>query len=171
MLLVTLASRVRLLNSFEGPARAAKVRVALAASRIVTALVPAAQEADVDEFVHDPLTVHVDPPRFTTVAAVRMVTFPTTVTVEFWAKNVPWTLKSPLTVSDQFDPDTVSSVPVKLVMSMLAIVVAAARDVVPVGVALKMALSVADGAQPQEAPPLVFDQFAVLFHWPAAPMR
>ena len=83
MLVVTLASRVRLLNSFVAPPRAAKVKVALAASRIVTELVPAAQEADVDKLVHIPLTVHVDPPRLTTVAAVRTRTFPATVIVEF----------------------------------------------------------------------------------------
>src|SRR3989442_1378557 len=43
---VTLASSVRLLNSFVPPASAANVSVPLAASRIVTVLVPAAHEAE-----------------------------------------------------------------------------------------------------------------------------
>jgi len=65
----------------------------------------------------------------------------------------------------------VSSVPVKPVMSILAIVVAAASVVVPVGLALKNALFVATGVQPQEAPPDVFDQLAAVFHAPPAPIR
>ena len=80
-------------------------------------------------------------------------------------------LKAPFTVSAQFDPATVSRVPVKAVMSMLAMVVAAASAVVPVGVALKKALSVAAGEHAQAAPPEVFDQLAPLFHAPPAPMR
>jgi hypothetical protein len=80
-------------------------------------------------------------------------------------------LKGPLTVSAQLDAAAVSKVPVKLVMSMLAMVVAAASVVVPVGLALKIALSVTAGVQPQDAPPLVFDQFAAVFHAPPAPMR
>src|SRR6266581_4649138 len=65
----------------------------------------------------------------------------------------------PLTVRAQLDA-VVSSVPVKPVMSMLAIVVAAARVVVPVGVALKITSFVATGVQLHVAPPDVFDQFA-----------
>src|SRR2546428_7802549 len=76
----------------------------------------------------------------------------------------------PLTVRAQLDA-VVSSVPVKPVMSMLAIVVAAARVVVPVGVALKITSFVATGVQPHEAPPVVFDQFAPVAHVPQEPIR
>src|SRR2546426_3933628 len=65
----------------------------------------------------------------------------------------------PLMVRAQLDA-VVSSVPVKPVMSILAIVVAAARVVVPVGVALKITSFVATGVQLHAAPPEVFDQFA-----------
>lgn len=171
MPLPRLVSRTRLLNSFVAPARAAKVRLALAPSPMVTVLVPATHDADVDAFVHVPLTVQMDPPRFTMVVAVRMLTLPVAVTFEFRAKNVPWMLKRPLMVRAQLDPAAVSSVPVKPVMSMLAIVVAAARVVVPVAFASKIALSVAAGVQPQDAPPDAFDQFDVLFHEPPAPIR
>src|SRR6267143_464907 len=51
-------------------------------------------------------------------------------------------LNPPLTVRDQFDA-VVSSVPVKPVMSILAMVVAPASVVVPVGLPLKIALFVA----------------------------
>jgi hypothetical protein len=171
MLVMTVESRTRLLNSLVPPAKAAKVNVALAASRIVTELVPATQEADVDPLVHVPLTVHVDPPRLTTVVGVRTFTFPVIVIVEFRAKSVPWMLRGPLTVRDQFDPVTVSSVPVNPVMSILAMVVAAASEVVPVGTALKIALSVAAGVHPQAAPPDEFDQLAPVFQAPPAPIR
>jgi hypothetical protein len=67
-------SRMRLLNSLVGPVKAANVRVSLADSRMVTVLVPATQAADVDKLVHPPLTVQVDPPKLTTVPAVRTVT-------------------------------------------------------------------------------------------------
>ena len=77
---------------------------------------------------------------------------------------------APLTVRPQFEA-VVSNVPVKLAMSMLAIVVAAARVVVPVGVALKIALFVATGVQAHAAPPDVFDQLAPVFHAPPAPIR
>jgi len=76
----------------------------------------------------------------------------------------------PLTVSAQLDA-VVSSVPVKPVMSMLAIVVAAARVVVPVGVVLKITSFVATGVQPHAAPPDVFDQFAPVAQVPPAPIR
>src|SRR5207249_2451958 len=59
----------------------------------------------------------------------------------------------PFTVRAQFDA-VVSSVPVKLVMSTLAMVVAAARVVVPVGFALKIALFEAIGVQAHAAPPV-----------------
>jgi len=89
MLVVTVASNVRLLNSFVAPAKAPKVRVPLAASRMVTLLVPATQPAAVDRLVQVPLTVHVDAPRRTTVVAVTTFTLPVTVTVELRALNVP----------------------------------------------------------------------------------
>src|SRR3989475_11855651 len=89
MLVVTLASSVRLLNSFVPPARAANVSVPLAESRMVTVLVPAAQDAEVERFVHVPFTVQLDAPRLTIVAAVRMSTSPVTAMVEFRAWNVP----------------------------------------------------------------------------------
>jgi hypothetical protein len=75
-----------------------------------------------------------------------------------------------LIVSDQFDA-VVSRVPVKPVMSTLAIVIAAARVVVPLGLALKIALLVAVGVQPHTPPPEVFDQFAGVLHAPFAPIR
>src|SRR2546428_9052892 len=50
----SLASSVRLLNSFVPPASAANVSVPLAGSRIVTVLVPAAHEAEVERLVHSP---------------------------------------------------------------------------------------------------------------------
>jgi hypothetical protein len=75
-----------------------------------------------------------------------------------------------LIVKAQFDA-VVSSVPVKPVMSMLAIVVAAASEVVPVGVALKMALFEAIGVHPQEAPADELDQLAPAFQVPLVPMR
>jgi hypothetical protein len=56
-------------------------------------------------------------------------------------------------------------------MSMLAMVVAAARVVVPVGTALKIALSVAAGVQPHDAPLAVLDQLAAVFQAPPAPIR
>ena len=170
MLGVTLASSVRLLNSFVPPARAANLSVPLAASRIVTVLVPATHDADVDRFVHVPLTVHVDAPRLTIVPAVSTSTSPVTMIVEFRARRVPWIANGPFTVRAQLDA-VVSSVPVKLVMSMLAIVVAAASVVVPVGVALKTALFVATGVQAHAAPPEVFDQFAPVAQVPPAPIR
>ena len=130
-----MASSVRLLNSFVPPASAANVRVALAAFRIVTVLVPATQEAEVERFVHAPLIVHADAPRLTIVPAVSTFTPPVTLIVEFRARSVPWMANGPFTVTLQFDA-VVSSVPVNPVMSMPAIVVAAARVVVPVGLAL-----------------------------------
>ena len=86
---VTLASSVRLLNSFVPPASAANVSVPLAASRIVTVLVPAAHEAEVERLVHSPLTVQFDAPRLTIVPAVSTSTSPVTVMVELRAWNVP----------------------------------------------------------------------------------
>src|SRR2546425_11796269 len=127
MLVVTLASSVRLLNSLMAPARAANVNVPLTASRIVTVPVPATQDADVDRLVHVPLTVQVDVPRLTKVVAVRTSTSPVTVTVEPRATKLPWMANAPLIVRDQLDA-VVSSAPVKPVMSMPAIVVAAARE-------------------------------------------
>ena len=73
-------------------------------------------------------------------------------------------------MSAQFEA-VVSSVPVKFVMSMLAIVVAAASVVVPVGLALKMAMFVATGVQPHAAPPDVLDQLAPVAQVPPAPIR
>src|SRR2546425_11614801 len=89
MLGVTLASSVRLLNSFVPPASAANVSVPLAASRIVTVLVPAAHEAEVERLVHRPLTVQPDAPRLTIVPAVSTSTSPVTAIVELRAWNVP----------------------------------------------------------------------------------
>src|SRR5713226_1473231 len=165
MLVVKLASRVRLLNSFVPPARAANVSVPVAASLIVTVLVPAAHEAEVERLVHSPLTVQLDAPRLTIVPAVSTSTSPVTMMVELRAWNVPCMANGPLTVRAQLDA-VVSSVPVKLVMSMLAIVVAATRVVVPVGLAFKIALFVATGVQLHVAPPDVFDQFAPVAHVP-----
>jgi hypothetical protein len=56
-------------------------------------------------------------------------------------------------------------------MSMLAIVVAAASEVVPVGVALKKTLFEAMGVHPQATPPGELDQLAPAFHAPPAPIR
>ncbi len=86
---VTLASSVRLLNSFVPPASAANVSVPLEAPRIVTVLVPATHEAEVERLVHSPLTVQLDAPRLTIVPAVSASTSPVTVMVEFRAWNVP----------------------------------------------------------------------------------
>src|SRR2546425_6978771 len=83
MPVVTLASSVRLLNSFVPPARTANVSVPLAASRIVTVLVPATHEAEVERFVQAPLIVHADAPRLTIVPAVSTSTLPVTLSVEF----------------------------------------------------------------------------------------
>jgi hypothetical protein len=79
-------------------------------------------------------------------------------------------LNGPLIVRAQFDA-VVSSVPVKPVMSMLAIVVAAASEVVPVGVALKKALLETVGVHPQAPPPDKLDQLAPAFQAPPAPIR
>src|SRR5437899_12821780 len=68
---VTLASSVRLLNSFVPPAKVANVSGPLAASRIITVLVPAAHEAVVERLVHSRLTVQLDAPRVTMVPAGR----------------------------------------------------------------------------------------------------
>src|SRR6267143_1052440 len=89
---------VMLLNSLTGRLAPANVIVAPVALLNVTVLPPEAQVPDVDALVHVPLTVQFEFPRLTTVAAVRMVTFPVTVTVEFRARNVPWMSKSPLMV-------------------------------------------------------------------------
>ena len=86
---VTLASSVRLLNSFVPPASVANVSGPLAASRIVTVLVPAAHEAEVERLVHSPLTVQLDAPRLTIVPAVSTSTSPVTLMVELRAWNVP----------------------------------------------------------------------------------
>jgi len=75
-----------------------------------------------------------------------------------------------LTVRNQFDA-VVSNVPVKPVMSMLAMVVPAASVVVPLGLALKIVLLVATGVQPQAAPPEVFDHLPPVFQAPPAPTR
>src|SRR5438094_111772 len=58
----------------------------------------------------------------------------------------------PLIVRAQFDA-VVSRVPVKPVISMLAIVVAAASGGVPLGLAPRMTLFDATGVHPQDAPP------------------
>ncbi len=85
----TLASRVRLLNSFVAPARLAKVSVPLPASRIVTVPVPADHVADVELFVHVPLMVQADVLIVTTVAAPRIVTLLEIVTVDPGAGRFP----------------------------------------------------------------------------------
>src|SRR3989442_10272695 len=112
MLVVTVASSVRLLNSLMAPARAANVTVPLVASRIVTLLEPATHPAAVERLVHVPLTVHVDAPRRTTVAAVNTFTLPVTVTVELRALTVPSMRNAPLIVSAQLFAAVVSRVPV-----------------------------------------------------------
>src|SRR2546421_385458 len=71
-------------------------------------------------------------------------------------------LNPPLTVRDQFEA-VVSNVPVKPVMSMLAMVVAAASVVVPVGLALKMALFVATGVHPHAAAPVPVTAVGAVF--------
>ena len=168
---IAIESRVRLLNSFVPPVSAAKVRVAFPASAIVTVLVPATQDDEVEAFVQVPFTVHVDPPRLTIVPAETMPTLPLTDTAEFSARNVPWTRKLPFTVSAQLFAAVVSSVPVNPVMSMPPIVVAAASVTVPVGFALKTATSVAAGVQLHGAPPEEFDQLEALFQAPPFPIR
>src|SRR5437899_12234628 len=75
---VTLASSVRLLNSFVPPAKVANVSGPLAASRIITVLVPAAHEAAVERLVHSPLTVQLDAPRWTIVHEASSTTYPWT---------------------------------------------------------------------------------------------
>ena len=65
MLGVTLASSVRLLNSFVPPASAANVIVPPVALVKVTVPVPGVHEADVDAFVQVPVTVQVDVPMTT----------------------------------------------------------------------------------------------------------
>src|SRR2546426_12631787 len=85
---VTLASSVRLLNSFVPPASAANVSVPLAASRIVTGLVPAAHEAVVGRLVHSPVTVQPEAPGLTVVAAVGTSTSPGTAMGVLRAWNV-----------------------------------------------------------------------------------
>src|SRR5437899_10584373 len=87
MLGATLSSSVRLLSSFVPPASVANVSGPLAASRIVTVLVPAAHEAEVERLVHSPLTVQLDAPRLTIVPAVSTSTSPVTLTLELR----PWT--------------------------------------------------------------------------------
>src|SRR5207245_11209597 len=123
MLGVTLASSVRLLNSFVPPARAANVSVPLAASRIVTVLVPATHEAEVERFVQAPLIVHADAPRLTIVPAVSTPTSPVTLTVEFRARRVPWMASGPFTVRAQLDA-VVTSGPVYTVMVVTGTLVA-----------------------------------------------
>jgi hypothetical protein len=82
-------ANVTLLNSLPGRFVPANVIVPPVALLNVTVPVPAFQDADVEAFVHVPFIVHVEAPRLTTVAAVRMSTSPVTVTVEFRAMNVP----------------------------------------------------------------------------------
>src|SRR5438132_11399983 len=77
---------------------------------------------------------------------------------------------APLIVKAQFDP-VVSNVPLKPVISMLAIVVAAASVVVPLGLALKMAWFDATGVHAQEAPPAGLDRLAPGFQAPPDPIR
>src|SRR5438552_3239768 len=101
MLVVTVASSVRLLNSFVPPASAANVSVPLAASRIVTVLVPATHEAEVESFVHNPLIVHADAPRLTIVPAVSMTMSPVTTMVEFRPRTVPRIANGRVTVRPQ----------------------------------------------------------------------
>src|SRR5207245_11301854 len=103
MLVVTVASRVRLLNSFVPPASAANVSVPPAASRIVTVLVPAAHEAEVERLVQSPLTVQLEAPRLTIVPAVSTSTSPVTIMDEFRARTVPCIPNGPLTVRAQLD--------------------------------------------------------------------
>src|SRR2546427_11742896 len=103
MLVVTVASRVRLLNSFVPPASAANVSVPPAASRIVTVPVPAAHEAEAERLVHSPLTVQLDAPGLTIVPAVGTSTSPVTMMVEFRARTVPGVPNGPLTVGPQLD--------------------------------------------------------------------
>jgi hypothetical protein len=74
--------KARLLNSLPGRFVPANVIVPPVALVKVTVPVPALHEADVDAFVHVPLTAQIDAPKLTNDAAVRMLTFPVTVTVE-----------------------------------------------------------------------------------------
>jgi hypothetical protein len=141
-----------LLNSLPGRLDPAKVMVPPVALVNVTIPVPAFHAPDVDAFVQVPATVQVDAPRLIELAAVRTFTLPVTLTVEFRALKVPWTLKGPLIVRAQFDA-VVSSVPANPVMSMLAIVVFPVSVVVPVGTPLKIALFDAIGVHPQDPPP------------------
>src|SRR2546422_1218261 len=78
---------------------------------------------------------------------------------------------APLIVSAQLFATVVSRVPVNPVMSILAIVVAAASVVVPLGLPLKIALFDAIGVHAHAAPPDVLDQLAPVFHAPPAPIR
>src|SRR5207249_10150753 len=97
MLVVTVASSVRLLNSFVPPASAANVSVPLAAARIVTVLVPAAHEAEGERLVHSPLTVQVDAQSLTNVAAVSTSTSPVTAVAVLRARNVTCMTDGPVT--------------------------------------------------------------------------
>src|SRR5204863_165351 len=80
---------VMLLNSLPERFEPANVIVPPVALLNVTLPVPAPHVADVEAFVHVPVIVHVDAPRRTTVAAVKMLTLPVTLTVELRALNVP----------------------------------------------------------------------------------
>src|SRR2546422_8771699 len=97
MLVVTVASRVRLLNSFVPPASAANVSVPLAASRIGTVLVPAAHEAEVERLVHSPLTVQPEAPTLTIVAAGSTSTSPAAAMADLRAWEVPRVAEGPVT--------------------------------------------------------------------------
>src|SRR5438046_8830675 len=77
---------------------------------------------------------------------------------------------APLIARAQFDP-VVSSVPLKPVISMLAIEVAAASVMVPLGLALKVACFDATGVHAHDAPPAELDQLAAVFHAPPATIR
>lgn len=96
----TLASRVRLLNSFVLLANAAKVSVPLAASLRVTELAPADHEEDVELFVHVPFTVQLELAMVTTVVAPRTTTFPVTAIADPRASRVPWIVTLPFTRSE-----------------------------------------------------------------------
>src|SRR5206468_13016032 len=137
MLVVTVASSVRLLNSFVPPASAANVSVPFAASRIVTVLVPATHEAEVERFVHNPLIVHADAPRLTIVPAVSMTTSPVTTMVEFRARRVPRMAIGRFTGRPQFDAG-VSSLPAKFARSTPALRVAWPGGGGPVAVAVSL---------------------------------
>lgn len=83
----TLVSKVRLLNSLTP--RFPKVRVPVAPSRIVTMLLPADHNAEVDAFVHVPVTVQVLDARTMYAFAVDTLTLPLTVTAEPSARRAP----------------------------------------------------------------------------------